>query len=181
MKAIDRIKKLLTLNRKKYYIISVGKPTVAKLANFPEMDMYILICCPMSDIFDSRDFHKPLVTPYDIEVALNPKSANINFSYDFNSDYLKEELDSNIENKPDVSLISGNIRYKEDHEESKDNSNEIAVKSEGAVALCDGKTGAGFFATRSFKGLEQKLGQTEVELAVEGRKGIPQQYDNELY
>lgn len=180
MTAIDRIKKLLTLNGKKYYVISVGKPTVAKLANFPEMDMYILICCSMSDIFDSRDFYKPIATPYDIEIALNPKSRNLKFSYDLNSDYLNQELDTNIEKEPDVSLISGNLRYKDNADENSGDSGEIAIKSEGAIALSD-KTAASYFAVRSFKGLEQRLGQTEVELAKEGRKGIPQQYDNELY
>lgn len=40
MQLIQRIKELLQLHKKKYYIISVGKPTVAKLANFPEV-LYI--------------------------------------------------------------------------------------------------------------------------------------------
>lgn len=37
LKAIERLKKLFLLHQKKYYMISVGKPTVAKLANFPEV------------------------------------------------------------------------------------------------------------------------------------------------
>lgn len=37
LQAIERIKKLLKLHNKKYYMVSVGKPTVAKLANFPEV------------------------------------------------------------------------------------------------------------------------------------------------
>lgn len=36
---IERMKKLIELNNKKYYLISVGKPTVAKLANFPEVNI----------------------------------------------------------------------------------------------------------------------------------------------
>lgn len=180
MKAMERIKELLKLNGKKYYIISVGRPTVAKLANFPEMDMYILICCSMSDIFESRDFYKPFVTPFDIEIALNPKAVPSDFSYDLNADYLEEDLDKTIEHKPDVSLITGNLRYKENLEDNSGSSKEIALRSDGTVAVSD-KSGAGFFATRSFKGLEQKLGQTQVKLATDGRKGIPQQYENELY
>lgn len=52
-KVIERMKKLIKLNNKKYYLISVGKPTVAKLANFPEVNKFILflyfhtlkLCC----------------------------------------------------------------------------------------------------------------------------------------
>lgn len=34
---VERMKKLVELSCKKYYLINVGKPTVAKLANFPEV------------------------------------------------------------------------------------------------------------------------------------------------
>lgn len=37
MDVINRLKKLIEVNNKKYYLISVGKPTVAKLANFVEV------------------------------------------------------------------------------------------------------------------------------------------------
>lgn len=47
-KVIERIKKLIKLNNKKYYLISVGKPTVAKLANFPEVNLF--------DVFDENFF-----------------------------------------------------------------------------------------------------------------------------
>lgn len=36
-----------------------------------------------------------------------------------------------------------------------------------------------FFSSRSWKGLEQNLGQTEVSDAVEGMKGIAAGYSNE--
>lgn len=37
LKVVERMKQLLVAHKKKYYIISVGKLTVAKLANFPEV------------------------------------------------------------------------------------------------------------------------------------------------
>lgn len=37
LQILDRIKSLISQSGKKYYLISVGKPTVAKLANFPEV------------------------------------------------------------------------------------------------------------------------------------------------
>lgn len=37
LKVIERVKKLAELRGKKYYLISVGKPNVAKLANLGEV------------------------------------------------------------------------------------------------------------------------------------------------
>lgn len=37
LRVIERMKKLLAAHKKKYYVISVGKLTVAKLANFSEV------------------------------------------------------------------------------------------------------------------------------------------------
>ena len=40
-------------------------------------------------------------------------------------------------------------------------------------------TGAGYLQNRSWKGLEQNLGETEVKKAGEGAKGIAMGYENE--
>ena len=39
--------------------------------------------------------------------------------------------------------------------------------------------GGGFLRTRTYQGLEQRLGETPVTAAVEGRTGVPIQYDEE--
>ena len=39
--------------------------------------------------------------------------------------------------------------------------------------------GAGYLQNRSWQGLEQKLGQTEVKKATEGERGIAMSYDKE--
>ncbi|XP_017781332.1 PREDICTED: diphthamide biosynthesis protein 2 [Nicrophorus vespilloides] len=177
LKIIERMKKLLKLNGKKFYMISVGKPTVAKLANFPEMHVYILIGCAMNEIYESRDFYRPIVTPYDVEVALNSNaSTDLKFSYDFNSSIAHDSDNLAATDKSDVSLISGNIRY---NSEIKMNEESRLVLKESSGALIESH-GAGFLANRSWTGLEQNLGQTEVMLAVDGRSGIAQGYANEL-
>ncbi|KAI5632875.1 putative diphthamide synthesis protein domain-containing protein [Phthorimaea operculella] len=68
---ISRMKQLCKVNGKKSYIVSVGKPNVAKLANFPEIDIYVMIACPENDLYSNRDFYKPIVYPFELEVALN--------------------------------------------------------------------------------------------------------------
>ncbi|KAI5730389.1 hypothetical protein M8J76_013180 [Diaphorina citri] len=44
--AVNHVKALCKKHGKRCYIISVGKPNVPKLANFPEIDVYVLISCP---------------------------------------------------------------------------------------------------------------------------------------
>lgn len=41
LRIINRIKKIIQASGRKYYVISVGKPTVAKLANFLEVCIYV--------------------------------------------------------------------------------------------------------------------------------------------
>lgn len=52
LKIIERMKNLATAYGKKYYLISVGKPTVAKLANLGEVnDPFSLGACNKYGIF----------------------------------------------------------------------------------------------------------------------------------
>jgi len=185
LKIIDRVKKIIEKRGKKYYLISVGKPTVAKLANFAEIDIYVMITCSMNEIYDSREFYKPIVTPYDVEMALNANASDLQFSYDYNR-YLNNLDDLNTikmdDNETDVSLLSGKVRSNLPQEENQENaikdSIQVALKCEGTLAV-NSNFGAGFLNERSWKGLEQDLGRTEVKMAEEGRKGIATEYENE--
>ena len=55
----------------KALISQVGKLNVAKLANFAEIDVYVLVACPKNTLVDSSEFYRPIVTPYELEVACN--------------------------------------------------------------------------------------------------------------
>ncbi|CAH1155502.1 unnamed protein product [Phaedon cochleariae] len=184
LEVIERLKNLITLSGKKYYLISVGKPTVAKLANFPELDVYVMVTCSMNEIYESRDFYKPIATPFDIEIAFNTNNTeNIQFSYEFNGvlDRKLEPLNVQITSRQeDVSLLTNKIRSNVGDTTfvSSEGGTQIALKSDGTLAL-NTSHGAGYLADRSWKGLEQNLGQTEVELAQEGRSGIAQKYKDE--
>ncbi|KAF5281697.1 hypothetical protein FQA39_LY17718 [Lamprigera yunnana] len=182
LNVIERMKKLIRAHGKKYYVISVGKPTIAKLANFAEIEMYIVISCSMNEIYDSREFYKPIVTPYDMEVALNPHWTESQFSYDYNtylsdSEITKEDVQGL---QTDVSLITGKLRginVVEENEEIK-NSFEIVTKTDGTVAV-NSNFGAGFLSQRSWKGLEQNLGFDKPNVVTEGRTGVAQSYKSE--
>lgn len=70
---IEQLKETIKRAGKKSYIFAMGKLNVPKLANFLEIDIFVLIACPESSLLDSRGFLKPVVTPFEMEVACNRK------------------------------------------------------------------------------------------------------------
>ncbi|KAK9454847.1 putative diphthamide synthesis protein-domain-containing protein [Dipodascopsis uninucleata] len=57
---------------KKHYMIVVGKPNVAKLANFDVIDAWVIVGCSRGGIIldnNGQNF-KPIVTPYEMMLAL---------------------------------------------------------------------------------------------------------------
>lgn len=66
------MKQIITKAGKKYYTIVVGKLNVPKLANFSEIDIFVLIAGPENSLVESRDYLKPIITPFELEIALVP-------------------------------------------------------------------------------------------------------------
>lgn len=70
---IQQLKETLHRAGKKSYLFAMGKLNVPKLANFLEIDIFVLIACPQNSLLDSTEFYKPVVTPFEMEVACNRK------------------------------------------------------------------------------------------------------------
>ena len=68
------LKKLCKRNGRKYYVFVMGKLNSAKLANFMEVGVYVLLGSIEHALLDSKDFYRPVVTPYELHLALTPKS-----------------------------------------------------------------------------------------------------------
>lgn len=83
---------------RKVYTISVGKLSPAKLANFQEIDIFVLLACPENSLVDavdptgsrSKEFYKPIVTPYEMMLALD-ESRSWTGSYVLEMNRLAEE------------------------------------------------------------------------------------------
>ncbi|CCF59839.1 hypothetical protein KAFR_0I00580 [Kazachstania africana CBS 2517] len=69
---INRLIQLIKDNGKKHYLFVVGKPNVAKLANFDSVDIWCILGCGQSGIVldQYNEFYKPIVTPYELTMAL---------------------------------------------------------------------------------------------------------------
>lgn len=69
---IDSIGKKIKEAGKKHYIFVVGKPNVAKLANFENIDIWCILGCDHQGIIidQNSEYFKPIVTPYELLLAL---------------------------------------------------------------------------------------------------------------
>lgn len=69
---IDRCKRLLGAARLKCYVFCVGKVTPAKLANFPEIDAFVLVSDARNAVLagERNDYWKPVLTPYELYAAV---------------------------------------------------------------------------------------------------------------
>lgn len=78
LSSIESIRKQIAAAGKKSYTIVVGKLNPAKLANFAEIDGWVVVGCWESSLVeeDTR-FYRPVLTPFELEVALMPDEERV--------------------------------------------------------------------------------------------------------
>lgn len=189
---LEKIKKMIKNAGKCFYTMIVGKLNVPKLANFPEIDMFVLVSCPENSLIDSKEFYKPIITPYELEIALiegkewtNKYSTNFALLLNENDDLEKEKP---IEDEEEVrySLVSGqlkrnhkrNIILELDDNEDDDPSidKNIVLRDKMELMSLEGPSASTFFLNRTYQGLQQNLGEDEATIAVEGKFGTARSY-----
>ena len=69
---VHHLENLIQKAGKKSYMFVVGKLNIAKLSNFLEIDIFVLVACSENTLIDSKEFYQPVVTPFEVEMALNP-------------------------------------------------------------------------------------------------------------
>ena len=70
LKVVDYVKGRISAAGKKSYLFVVGKLNAAKVANFSEIGGWVVIGCWETSLVDSKDFYKPVITPFELEIAL---------------------------------------------------------------------------------------------------------------
>jgi len=183
---LEQLKRLVKQAGKRSYTIAVGKPNVAKLANFPEVDVFVVFACPECSLFDSKEYYKPILTPFELEVAFNgARDWNGAYTTDFRQllpgQPFHVEIESPVDIEADVSLVTGMVhRLGNDSRTSGDDtSNSGLVKRDPMTVATNDTSAASFLVNRSWRGLEQRLGETPVVDAAEGTYGTAMGYTNE--
>ncbi|KAH7339802.1 putative diphthamide synthesis protein-domain-containing protein [Rhizoctonia solani] len=189
------LRQLLSKAQKKCYTISVGKLNPAKLANFMEIECFVLVACPENSVIDSKEFYRPIVTPFELEIALGAdRSWTGEYVLNFDQLLFRQKSEGDISNdqdsdedpdRPSFSLVTGTYRHAKRYVDPRDIDNErvdsgsyaVALRNnEGALSQAVTTAGSEFLHSRSFQGLEQRLGQDEPAILEQGRSGIAKGY-----
>jgi diphthamide biosynthesis protein 2 len=100
MNMLDHVKQEIAAAGKKSYTFVVGKVNAAKVANFSEVGGWVVIGCWESSLMESKDFWKPVITPFELSLALKGDTERI-WTGEWNSDF--HALLEQKKTQPDVS------------------------------------------------------------------------------
>ncbi|KAG8484156.1 hypothetical protein CXB51_022907 [Gossypium anomalum] len=192
---IHQMKELIMLAGKKAYTLVMGRPNPAKLANFPECDVFIYVSCAQTALLDSKEFLAPVITPFEAMLAFSRgRQWTGTYVMEFRDLISSSQLE--VSKQPEearFSFLKGG--YVEDFElqENGDGDNDgtlaLANATEKALQLRDrdpdslvkgiAKSGAEFFVTRSYHGLETQANSSSPEPYLIGRSGKASGYKDE--
>lgn len=77
MTALQHCQGLIAAAGKKSYTFVVGKLNAAKIANFSEVEGWVVIGCWESSLVESSDFYRPIVTPFELEMAMTDDKERV--------------------------------------------------------------------------------------------------------
>ncbi|KZW01803.1 diphthamide biosynthesis protein [Exidia glandulosa HHB12029] len=184
---ITHLRAALARRGKKVYTLAVGKLNPAKLANFPDVGCFVLVACPQTSVVDARDYFAPVVTPFELLLALAPGEPVWTGDYELDFSRLlampvAKPDDDREEDEPQYDFITGklrNVRCFDGASSSVDTDAQAVVSRNAETALATGVygVGAGFIHDRGFKGLEVNAGKDEPSILEQGRSGIARGYD----
>ncbi|XP_064553049.1 2-(3-amino-3-carboxypropyl)histidine synthase subunit 2 [Drosophila montana] len=181
---VTRLQEMAKSRGIKTQLISVGRINPAKLANFLEIDCFVLIGCPFNNMYNSKEYYKPIVSVFEAEMALNP-AWHMKYPEAYVTDF-KQLLpkgrsflpfDAQAVQPQDMSLVSGRMRGGTGCDETVDASN-TTVATQAKMALMTTDTGL-TFEDRTWQGLDPALGQTEPAKLQQGLSGIPIKYSHD--
>lgn len=124
---VEHVKARIRNAGKKSYTFVVGKINAAKVANFSEIDAWVVIGCWESSLIDSEDFWKPILTPFELELALMKDSERI-WTGEWKSDFqniLDEPSKNSTETKADVTLSDEGVHQSENNSGYREDDGEL--------------------------------------------------------
>lgn len=115
---IKHLRTMISVAGKKSYLFAMGKLNPSKMANFSEIDAFVLVACGENSLIESRDFYKPVVTPFELSLALQTGSHDaVPWTGDWVTDFervlaipkpsAKEHDSDQDEEAPHFSLVTG--------------------------------------------------------------------------
>lgn len=190
---IHQMKDLIALAGKKAYTFVMGRPNPAKLANFPECDVFIYVSCAQTALLDSKEFLAPVITPFEAMIAFGRGSEWTGaYVTEFRDLITSSPMEAKNLSEARFSFIQGG--YVEDVEQQEVEEVEdgvsalvnitekaLRVRDKDSQTLMPGtaKSGAEYFATRSYHGLDIHPENNFPEPFLIGKSGRASGYKNE--
>ncbi|KAH3668139.1 hypothetical protein OGAPHI_001893 [Ogataea philodendri] len=185
---------------KKHYMFVVGKPNVAKLANFESVDVWCIIGCGQSGIILDTygEYYKNIITPYELQLALKQEITwtgqwitDFEAVLDQEEEEQEEQDGEEEEYVPEFNPVTGQlassrplrqIKHLEVELGSTDSSTDgqLVARFSNTLSIKNTvSTSASYLQSREWTGLGSDFGQDELEGAEleEGRLGIARGYD----
>lgn len=187
---------------RKSYLFVVGKVNVPKLANYAEIDAFVLVACQQNTLMDSKEFYKPIVTPFELQLAL---SSSDEWTGEFKTDFREvlpaiakttlelaaDEANGVDEDTPYFSMLTGTYKTSSRTANGtaasstlqlgagEESSTALQVKNAQSQLATYRSEAGEFLATREYRGLEPRIGETPAHAAVVGATGIAREYTHE--
>ncbi|SCV69855.1 BQ2448_1249 [Microbotryum intermedium] len=186
---IKHLRELIASHQKKSYTVAVGKLNPAKLANFMEVECFVLVACPENTLIDSKEFLRPIVTPFELELALTSKNwtgeyvldfGTLLATSDFGQDFVDPAKDEEDEEGPVFSSTTGKYRHPKryaanavtDADDLNAQTSALSIRNtSSAVAQVLGSAAGDFLSNRTYRGLEPHYGMDAPAMIEQGREG----------
>ncbi|CAM0874992.1 unnamed protein product [Alopecurus aequalis] len=104
LQIIEQMKNLIKAAGKKSYTLVMGRPNSAKLANFPECEVFVYVSCAQTALMDSKEFLAPVITPFEAVLAFSR-------GREWTGEYLLDFKDLITSEKPEVANRSEEARF----------------------------------------------------------------------
>ncbi|XP_027341616.1 2-(3-amino-3-carboxypropyl)histidine synthase subunit 2 isoform X2 [Abrus precatorius] len=190
---INQMVELITGAGKKAYTLVMGRPNPAKLANFPECDVFLYVSCAQTALLDSKEYLAPVITPFEAMIAFNRGSQWTGaYVMEFGDLINLPQIEvGDQEEEARFSFLQGgyveDFENQENVEEEREalalvNATEKALQLQNkcnSLIKGDAKSGAEFFANRSYQGLNMPNENTSPEPYFVGRRGRASGYEDE--
>ncbi|KAH7681260.1 Diphthamide synthesis DHP2 protein [Dioscorea alata] len=194
---IQQMKELIEKAGKKCYTIVMGRPNPAKLANFPECDVFVYVSCAQTALLDSKEFLAPVITPFEAVLAFSRgRQWTGEYIMEFQNLMASDATEIVDDNEgARFSFLKG--CYVEDHQPQENNGDQkemplaLAEMTEKALNVRNqctdsvlfkgtARSGAEYLAARSYQGLNMQYENAPLQSYVVGRTGRASGYDDEI-
>lgn len=188
---VKSLQKMIQDSDRTAYSFAVGKINPAKLANFAEIETFVIVASPEHSLLDNeREYPIPVITPMELEIALDKMQWGMQtYSLDCQDFMLRRAEEASKEKEengagdedsidsdaPYFSMVTGRYESRKQKGSREHDIDLQALPGKGQVTEYKSEA-ANFLRQREYQGLESKVGQTEVKAAVLGMRGIASDY-----